>query len=104
MSGFPSPLVFSTLFGIVYTVCFYNNWALFRYYPAYSQFSMTALGPEAGPAILWYGWLAYALIVSAVVAIVVPRAVAAKLSPTVVWSVGLAVLMVIVVLLRTWFI
>ena len=104
MRGSPSSLVFSMLFGIVYTICFYNNWALFRYYPAFSRFSLTPLGQDAGPAILWYGWVANALIVSGVVALLVPRALAAKLSPTVVWRVGAGMLVVIVFLLRTWFI
>jgi hypothetical protein len=103
MASNPSALVFSSLFGIVYTICFYNNWALFRFYPAYSQFSMAALGPEAGPAILWYGWLAYALIISGAVALLVPRALAAKLSPGLVWGIGVAVLLVIVFYERIWF-
>jgi hypothetical protein len=103
MAGNPSALVFSSLFGIVYTICFYNNWALFRFYPAYSRFSLGPLGPEAGPAILWYGWLAYALIISGAVALIVPRALAAKLSPGLVWGIGLAVLLVIVFYERIWF-
>jgi hypothetical protein len=104
MRKHPSLLVFSLVFGVVYTICFENVWALFRFYPAYNRFSLTALGPEAGPAILWYGWLANACIVSAAIALVVPRALAAKVSPTLVWGVGVAVLVVIAFLLRTWFI
>ena len=104
MSENPALLVFSTLFGVVYTVCFYNNWALFRFYPAYAQFSFAPLGREAGPAILWYGWLAWALIISAITALIVPRALAAKIAPSLVWGIGVFMLVVITVLLRAWFI
>jgi hypothetical protein len=97
-------LVFSAVFGVAYTFFVYNNLALVRFYPAYSQFVIAPLGPEAGPAILWYGWLANALIVSLVAALVVPRVLAAKVTPALVSGVGVAVLVVIVFLLRTWFI
>jgi hypothetical protein len=96
-------LVFSVVFGLAYGACFYFNWALFRFYPAYSQFSIAALGPEAGPAILWYGWMAWAAVVAAVVALVVPRQLADRLSPAVVWMTGAATLVAIAVYERTWF-
>jgi hypothetical protein len=103
MTTRPSFLVFSTVFGVAYTVCFYYNWALFRFYPAYSQFSLGALGPDAGPAILWYGWIALAFVVAAAVALVVPTRVAERISPTVVWGVTAAVLIGIAIYERRWF-
>ncbi len=104
MQGRPSALVFSTVFGLVYTVCFYRNWALFRFYPAYSQFSLGPLGPEAGPAILWYGWIGWAVLISAGAAVLVPRRLAERVGPTVVWATGAAVLLGILIYERRWFI
>ncbi len=104
MRSDPRLLVFSALYGIVYTYSFYTTWALFRFYPAYSQFSFAPLGPEAGPAILWYGWLANAFIVSGVVALLTPKSIATHVKPTAVCGVAVAVLAVIVFALREWFI
>lgn len=103
MAGRSASLVFSMVFGVAYVVCFYFNWALFRFYPAYSQFSFAPLGPEAGPAILWYGWMGWAAGVAAVAALVVPRRVADEVPPGAVWGIGAAVLAVIAVYERTWF-
>ncbi len=103
MAASPRALVFSLCYGLVYIVCFYFNWTLFRFYPAYTQFSLSPLGPEAGPAINWYGWMAYALIASVAVTVVVPRSLAAKLSPTIVWGISAAVLAGIMIYERTWF-
>jgi hypothetical protein len=99
----PAMLIFSMIFSIVYTICFYYNWALFRYYPAYAQFSLGPLGPEAGPAITWYGWIGWSVVVAGVVALIVPRRVAERISPTLVWGVGAAVLIGIAVYERRWF-
>jgi hypothetical protein len=102
-------LVFSLVFGVVYTICFYftspanPNWALFRFYPSYSQFSIAPLGREAGPAILWYGWMGYALLAGLAAAFIVPPRLSAKLSPTVVWVATAALLLAITVYERTWF-
>ena len=60
----PSLKIFSLLFGVVYATVFYMEWALFRYYPETQSFYLTQ-HREDGPAILWYGWLAVATIVSA---------------------------------------
>ena len=50
-------------FGIVYLTCFYMDWAPFRYYPDARTFHLK-ITPQAGPAILWYGWVTAAAFVS----------------------------------------
>jgi len=104
MSGNPKSLVFTMCFGLVYMVCFYFNWALFRFYPSYTQFSIGPLGPEAGPVIMWYGWMAWAFVVSLVAALVVPKTVAARLNPTLVWGISAAVLAGTMWYEKRWFI
>jgi hypothetical protein len=97
--------IFSMLFGIMYVVCFYFNLSLFIYYPAYSRFSLTALPfEEAGPAILWYGWILNAAIFSGVVALIVPRSWSERLSPNLSWIVPLVVIVGLLIYERRWFI
>ena len=66
-----SAKIFSLLFGILYTICFYVDIALFRYYPETHEFHWQ-MTPDAGPAILWYGWLAVAAMARAAVGLLVP--------------------------------
>jgi hypothetical protein len=91
------------LFGVVYFACFYADWAPFRYYPDASAFHLTR-HPEAGPAILWYGWVATAALVSGAVAFVVPRRLAARLGPGWAWSVPLLTVVGILIYEKRWFV
>jgi hypothetical protein len=96
--------VFSILFGIVYIICFYYNWALIRYYPIPAQwFRQSQLPAQAGPAILWYAWMAQAFVISAAVALLVPRKLAERISANVVWAVPSLVILGIIVYERRWF-
>ena len=104
--------LFSVVFGIAYTICFYMNsvdalspwWAPFRYYPAIETWSIARLDPEtAGPAILWYAWLAEACAFSVVLSLLVPRKLADRVTHTMVWSIPAALLFAILVYERRWF-
>jgi len=99
----PSVEIFSMLFGIVYITCFYLDWSPFRYYPDARTFHLRRT-PQDGPAILWYGWLAAAAIVSAAIAFVVPRRVAERLRPAWAWRVPLLVVVLILIYERRWFV
>lgn len=91
------------LFGIVYLTCFYMDWAPFRYYPDPRRFHITAT-PQDGPAILWYGWVAAAAVVSAVVASLVPRLLAERLRPVWAWAVPLIIVVLLLIYERRWFV
>ena len=61
--------------------------------------------PQDGPAILWYGWLAAAAIVSAAVAVAVPRRWAERLWPAwAAWAVPLIIAALVLVYERRWFV
>jgi hypothetical protein len=90
------------LFGIVYLTAFYLDWAPFRYYPETRAFHLTAM-PQDGPAILWYGWMASAAVVSAILAWLVPRALAERLRPSLSWIVPLVIVVLLFVYERRWF-
>jgi hypothetical protein len=91
------------LFGIVYLTSFYLDWAPFRYYPDARTFHLKAT-PQDGPAILWYGWVAAAALVSAAVAALVPRQLAERLRPGWAWVVPLAIVILLLIYERRWFV
>ena len=98
--------VFSIVFGAAYGVCFYFNYALFRYYPQVGEFHLF-LGqqpPESGPPIFWYGWMATAALVSALIAVAVPRRWAARMWDGWVWLIPAATILVILFYEKRWFI
>jgi hypothetical protein len=100
---YPSVQIFSILFGIVYLTCFYMDWAPFRYYPDTNAFHLT-VHREAGPAILWYGWVTAAALVSAAIAFAVPRRLAERLGPTWAWIVPLVTVIGILIYEKRWFV
>ena len=91
------------LFGIGYLACFYLDWAPFRYYPDTRAFHLKAT-PQDGPAILWYGWVAAAIVISAVVAVLVPRSLAERLRPGWSWVVPLVIVILLLIYERRWFV
>ena len=95
--------VFSTVFGIAYFVTFYSSWSPFLYYPEQNAFHIAQQLPSAGPPILWYGWLAVATVVSAVIAVIVPPPLVRKLPPTVFWIVPALLLLVVFFYEKRWF-
>ena len=104
MTGYARFKVFSILYGIVYCLCFYYNWAVFRYYPVLEGFRLQSQPPAtAGPAILWYAWLAQALVITLGLTLLVPRRVAARLGPTAAWLGPVLVVVGILVYERRWF-
>jgi hypothetical protein len=103
LNKYSSFKIFSIVFGAFYTAFFVYAWSPFRYYPILSKFSVEVQGPEAGPAILWYGWVASAFVASAATALVVPRRVAERLWHGYTWVLPTIVLVVILIHERRWF-
>ncbi len=101
MNG-PSLKIFSLLFGLVYLVVFYMEWAIFRYYPETQTFYLKN-HPDNGPAILWYGWLAAAAIVSAAAALVVPRRLAERIPNEWIWEISLVLIVAMFIYEKQWF-
>jgi hypothetical protein len=98
--------VFSMVFGIAYGLCFYFNYPLFRYYPQAGEFHLL-LGDEpqsSGPGIFWYGWMATAALVSAIVAVVVPRRWTVRMWHGWSWLVPAVVILIILYYEKRWFV
>jgi hypothetical protein len=104
MKNYSSFIIFSMLFIIIYTLCFYFNIALFKYYPLVREFHIYSQPKSAGPPISWYGWMAVAALVSAPVAFLVPRSWGERLSPTMAWLIPTIVLVAVLVYEKRWFV
>ena len=101
---YSSAKIFTMVFGALYTICFYVDISLFRYYPEVGQFHLQ-MTPDIGPPILWYGWMAVAALGSAAIALLVPSKLADRLWSGWVWILPVVVVIVILVYeARLWFV
>jgi hypothetical protein len=91
------------LFGFVYLACFYMDWSPFRYYPDTRAFHLQVT-PQDGPAILWYGWVAGAAVISLAIALAVPRRLAERLPLGWAWILPLAAAILMFIYERRWFV
>ncbi|MBV8538704.1 MAG: hypothetical protein JO128_24110 [Alphaproteobacteria bacterium] len=102
--------VFSVAFAVLYVLSMDNNWALFTYLARAGEFHPLVYAPptpRAGPAMYWWGWLATSGIGAAIVAGIaaaLPAGWAGRHWTSLSWLVPLAMLLVLVFLLRGWFI
>jgi ABC-type Fe3+ transport system substrate-binding protein len=103
MTGHGRFAIFSIAFGIVYTLAFYFNVAVFKYYPLVHQFHIADQPKTAGPPISWYGWIVTALLVSAPLALLVPRRWADRLSPTWAGLIPAALIFLVLIYEKRWF-
>jgi hypothetical protein len=102
MKNNPSLKIFSMVFAIFYPICFYIDFALFRYYPETGKFYWKMHAAD-GPAILWYGWIVTTILVSLAAALLVPRKLADSVSSNVVWLVPVVMTVIILIYEKQWF-
>lgn len=108
MNGSARFHTFSLTYGVAYMALFFysemTQSALFRYYPILGRFTREAQPLEtAGPAILWYSWLAGAAVISVVLTAIVPTRLAERLGHQAVAVVAFFLLIMILVYERRWF-
>ncbi|HEX4506044.1 MAG TPA: hypothetical protein VH722_09965 [Alphaproteobacteria bacterium] len=96
--------VFSLVATVVYVLAYNFGWQAFAYYPLLNRISLDKLpAKEAGPAMMYYGWMTTALIAGLVVAAIVPNKIAAKLPAAVAWVVPLLLVAFTLVYEKHWF-
>jgi hypothetical protein len=99
-----SPVTFAIAFSITYAAVYWFNLPLFVYYP---QHDFATFGPtmlkNAGPGMVWYGFMSDSLIVATILALLIPNAWADRLFRNYVWLFPLAAMLVCVYLLRVFF-
>ena len=96
-------MVFSAAASAAYTLAYYFDWSLFQYYVAEGRFHFVPLPASAGPPILWYGWLATAVLAGLAIAIAVPRRLLARLPADLVWLVPFVAVLAALMYEMRWF-
>jgi hypothetical protein len=93
-------MMFSVTFCIVYTFAYYFDLSPVKYYPLANEI---VLEMHAGPVILWYGWVFTAALAGLIVAAIVPRRWAARVSPDILWVVGIMAVVAVFMYEKRWF-
>jgi len=96
-------MMFSLAAGVTYTLAYYFDWSLFQYYLAEGRVHFTPQPESAGPPILWYGWLATAVLAGCAIAFLAPRRLAAKLSPDLLWLIPVVLIVAALMYEMRWF-
>jgi hypothetical protein len=96
-------MMFSLTATIAYTLAYYFDWSLFKYYVAEGHFHFSVLPESAGPPILWYGWLATAVLAGIVIALATPHRLIARLLPDLVWLTPFMALLAALMYEMRWF-
>jgi hypothetical protein len=99
-------VVFTAAFAVIYILAVEYNLAPFTYHPALNQWGLLVERPKDGPAMYWYGWLVASAVGAgavAALACLLPGRFVARLWSGFAWLVPLVVMLVVVYLLRGYF-
>ena len=95
-------MVFLLVACVAYTLAYYFEWSLFQYYFAENSIGFREQG-ASGPPILWYGWLATAVLAGGAAASVIPKRWMARLLPDLLWLVPVVLIFAALMYERRWF-
>ena len=96
--------IFAAAFAVIYVVAVEANWALVTYHPRLDEWDLLTQPARAGPAMHWYGWLATSFLGAAAVSLLALPVTRRWPPPLWIgWAVPLAVMLVFVYLLRSFF-
>jgi len=96
-------LVFSLAASAGYTLAYYFNWPLIIYYPLVNELHVVRQGHADGFPIFYYGWLATAAVIGAVVAAVTPPRWVHRLPLDLGWIVPIVMIVAAVTYEKRWF-
>jgi hypothetical protein len=98
-------VVFSLVGAIGYVLAYTFNWPAFAYYPLLNEFHLDRALPAktSGPSMLYYGWIITAAAAALVLALLIPRGIAAKLPARLAWIVPLVLIVYTFAYDRHWF-
>jgi hypothetical protein len=102
----PLAMVFAITYVIVYLLAIWHNYALFTYHPTLGEIGWGVEKSRDGPAMYWYGWMATAALAAlgtTVIGALVPARLLQRLWSGWTWVVASAVLLLIVYMLRNYF-
>jgi hypothetical protein len=96
--------IFAATFAVIYVLAVEANWALVTYHPRLGEWEWLTQPTKSGPPMYWYGWLGTAfLTASAVSLLALPLTRRWQPPAWIGWAVPLAVMVVFVYLMRSFF-
>ena len=99
-----SPIIFMLAYCLIYIAALLWDLPAFLYYPLHGQLSWgPAVVKGLGPAMAWYGIMAEAALVAAILAVIVPDSWFANRMQNVLWTVPVAAMLICTFLMRTFF-
>ncbi len=96
-------MVFSAAFCLAYVGVYYFNYPLFEYYPMTGDIRFGWDTDPAQQTIRWYGWLGTSLLTGNIVAAVIPKRWATRLSPDILWVIAVVLVVAVIMYERRWF-
>jgi hypothetical protein len=96
-------LLFSLAASAGYTLAYYFNWPLIVYYPIVNELHFVRQGRADGFPILYYGWLATAVVIGVIIATVTPRRWAQRLPFDLGWIVPIVMIIAALTYEKRWF-
>lgn len=96
--------IFAAVFAVVYVVAVEANWALVTYHPRIDEWEWLTQPAKSGPAMHWYGWLATSFLGATAVSLIAMPLTRRWQPPVWIgWAAPLAIMVVFVYLLRSFF-
>jgi hypothetical protein len=96
-------MIFSLAACVAYTLAYYFEWSLFQYYFVDNDIAGFWERGASGPPILWYGWLATAVLAGAVASVAIPKRWLERWLPDLLWLVPLVLIFAALMYERRWF-
>ena len=99
--------LFSAAFAPLYAAAMYFNIAMFVYYPQVNELHWRDRPELPGPAMYWYGWIAYAAVGAAIalgLASLLPPRWVDRVAPRAAWLAPLASILFVLYVIREWFV
>lgn len=99
-----SPIAFMVAYCVVYGLTLFKDFPMFRYFPLHGDFHWGAgKVPGIGPAMAWYGLMAYAALAGLVAGFVVPNSWLDRPLRNLTWVFPVATMLLSVFLMKKFF-
>jgi hypothetical protein len=97
--------IFAAAFAVIYVICVEANWALVTYHPRINEWEwLTKPAKASGPAMYWFGWIGTSILAASAISLAALPLTRRWQPPVWIgWAVPLAVMLVFVYLLRSFF-
>jgi hypothetical protein len=96
--------IFAAAFAVIYVISVEMNWALVTYHPRINEWEWLTRPSKSGPAMHWFGWLGTSFLAASAISLAALPLTRRWQPPVWIgWAVPLAVMVVFVYLLRSFF-